>query len=627
MPEATVPAPLARRLLEEVRVRREEAARLRSPVAILGMACRFPGGPDPESFWRQLAAGGDAVTRGRPEALPVGTAGGATPPWGAYVAGIDRFDAGFFRISPGEAELLDPQQRLLLEVSWEAIEDAGLDPGGLEGSRTGVYAGIMTNDYGGLVPAPEGDAIRVFHYATGNSAATAIGRVAFTLGFEGPAISVDTACSSSLVSLHQAAAALQRGEVDLALAGGVNAILAPGVTRLLEEAGMLAPDGRCKTFDAAANGFVRGEGCGMLVLKRLADAERDGGRILAVLRGSAVNHDGASAGLTVPNGSAQERVIAEALDRSGVEPASVDYLEAHGTGTELGDPIELRAAAAAYGRDRPGDRPLLIGSVKTNVGHLESAAGVAGVIKVLLAMRAGVIPKHLHFEKPNPRLDWERLPLRVTAEAAGWPRVADRPPRAAVSSFSLSGTNAHLILESYENEREERRQVSRRGTPERQRSPQADETPFAGRACRVLPLSGRSAKALGTLAERYLGWLGTDEGSAERLADRLSDMAWTAGVGRSHFAHRAGLAFGDAEELREQLLLLAGEGGEREASRAPPKVAFLYTGQGSQWAGMGRDRYASEPVFREVLDRCEAVFREEREGDSLLAVMFGEAGA
>ena len=395
-------------------------------IAIVGMACRFPGGAGLSEFWQLLEAGKETVTAGRRD---WGSGSGSIHPsqdiggnWASFVDGIDRFDAEFFRIAPVEARLLDPQQRLLLETTWEALEEAGVDPGALKGTGTGVYVGISSAEYRDLVSAADPDNAS-FHMATGTVASTAIGRVAFTLGLEGPAMAVDTACSSSLVAVHQAVASLQRGEADLALAGGVNAILKPALHASLVEAGMMAPDGRCKTFDAEADGYGRGEGCGMVVLKRLADAEADGDRIWGVVRGTAVNQDGASAGLTVPNGPAQEQVIAEALARAGVEPAEVDYLEAHGTGTELGDPIEVNAAAAVYGRGRELGRPLLIGSVKTNIGHLEAAAGVAGLVKVLLAMNRGVIPRHLHFERPSPRMDWERLPVRVTAEATEWPET------------------------------------------------------------------------------------------------------------------------------------------------------------------------------------------------------------
>ena len=336
------------------------------------MACRLPGGSDLGTFWDQLASGRDAVVsvprgQARPggvsgsgwggrSGLEVGADGAGESRWGAYIEGVDRFDASFFRIAPVEARLLDPQQRLLLETSWEALEEAGIDAAGLRGSRTGVFAGISSNDYQEHLSPGGGDDVLTLYTATGVSHSAAIGRIAFTLGLEGPALAVDTACSSSLVALHQAVVSLQRGESELALAGGVNAILSPMATEVFVKAGMLASDGRCKTFDAAADGYVRGEGCAMVVLKRLSDAEAAGDRIWAVVRGSAVNQDGASAGLTVPSGPAQERVIGEALRRAGLQPSEVDYLEAHGTGTELGDPVEAHAAAAAYGRvGRPTD--------------------------------------------------------------------------------------------------------------------------------------------------------------------------------------------------------------------------------------------------------------------------------
>ena len=696
-----------------VRTTAGEGAAPEEAIAIVGMACRLPGGPDLTAFWEQLEAGRDAVVavprgQARPEGKP-GTRHGGTqadavaggsagPRWGAYIDGIDRFDASFFRIAPVEAELLDPQQRLLLETSWEALEEAGIDPAALKGSRAGVFAGISANDYLELLSAAAGEPAGLYT-ATGTSHSTAIGRIAFTLGLEGPALAVDTACSSSLVALHQAVASLQRGESDLALAGGVNAILSPASTQIFAKAGMLSPDGRCKTFDAAADGYVRGEGCAMVVLKRLSDAEAARDRIWAVVRGSAVNQDGASAGLTVPSGPAQERVIAEALSRAGLEPSEVDYLEAHGTGTELGDPVEAHAAAAAYGRGRAPERPLLIGSVKTNVGHLEAAAGVAGLVKVVLSMHHGVIPRHLHYETPSPRMDWERLPLRVTSEAVAWPE-SGRPVRAGVSSFGFSGTNAHVVLESHgvpgeggagagaarpvEAAPEAATEAySLRGRPvgaahlvgvwraEGDDSPEADapapagarlptghvsasDTPRNGsrarsiqgedsssalpaseardiepRVRRVLALSARTDAALRGLATRYLAWLDGDEqsgpaGAASGMDALLADMAWTAGVGRSRFEHRAGVVFGGVDELRGGLERLATEGG-RGAGDAT-RVAFLFTGQGSQWAGMGRELYRREPVVRAVLERCEREMVALR-GESLLDVMFGREGA
>ncbi len=615
------------------------------PIAIVGMACRFPGAPDLQAFWRLLEAGVNAVSEGVPGS-GVGRVGQLFPNavqskacrFGAYLDGLDLFDAAFFRISPVEAQLLDPQQRLMLETSWLALEDAGIDPERLRGSRTGVYAGISNNEYRRLILASvdSADPAASLYTVTGTSYNTAIGRVAFALGLEGAAMAVDTACSSSLVAIHQAVTGLQRGETDLALAGGVHTILSGRLLELRANAGMLSPDGRCATFDAAANGYVRGEGCGIVVLKRLSEAEADGDRIWGVIRSTALNQDGASPGLTVPNGTAQERCIEEALRSAGVLPSHVDYVEAHGTGTIVGDPIELQAMGTAYAKGREADRPLLIGSVKTNFGHLESAAGVAGLIKVILAMQRGVIPKHLHFREPTPQVDWSRMPLQVTAAPTPWPRHFARPPLAGVSGFGWSGTNAHVIVEGYPA-------PDAPGADEQQwptgaaqpvavaRSEAAVDLPvkteeFSARTTRVLPLSGKSARALRDLAKQYLSWLDEHELSSGNAVDPLlADMAWTAGTGRSHFSHRAGVVFHNAASLRDQLKQLA-EANEGPGPGAATKVAFAYTGQASQWVGMGEALYASEPVVRAVLDRCDEVLRETR-GASLLDVMFGRAGA
>ena len=621
------------------------------PIAIVGMACRFPGADDIAAFWRLLEDGRNTVQEGVPGS-GVGRIGALFPEdtgqieacrFGAYLEGLDRFDASFFRISPVEAELLDPQQRLLLETSWRALEDAGIDPELLKDSRTGVYAGISNNDYRGLILESGRDAgptepAASLYTVTGTSLNTAIGRVAFALGLGGPAMAVDTACSSSLVATHQAVTGLQRGDADLALAGGVNVILSGRLLEFRANAGMLSPDGQCKTFDASANGYVRGEGCGIVVLKRLADAEADGDRIWGVIRGTALNQDGASQGLTVPNGAAQERVIAAALERAGVRASDIDYLEAHGTGTEVGDPIEIDATAAVYSHGRDADRPLLIGSVKTNIGHLESAAGVAGLIKTVLALSRGRIPRHLHFQTPNPDMDWERLPLQVTSVPTPWPDHAGRPPLAGVSGFGWSGTNAHIVLEGYGSP------DGGASAPDEDLRPAGIPKPIAAsvpatplqprdglgpRTTRLLPLSGKSGAALRDAAGLYLEWLDRPEttpGSGCAASDPLlSDMAWSAGIGRSHFGHRSGVAFRDAESLRSGLRVIA-EADERPALRKASQVAFVYTGQASQWPGMGAALYDSEPVVRAVLDRCDAVLDEER-GASLLDVMFGRPGA
>ncbi len=601
------------------------------------MACRFPGAPDVTAFWQLLDDGASAITEGEPGS-GVGRVGelfrdaavqNSACRFGAFIDGIDQFDAAFFRISPVEAQLLDPQQRLMLEVSWQALEDAGIDPDRLEGSRTGVYAGISNNEYRTLVLDGNDTAepAASLYSVAGTSFNTAIGRVAFALGLRGPAMAVDTACSSSLAAVHQAVSGLQRGEADLALAGGVHAILSGRLFELRGNAGMLAPDGRCKTFDAAANGYVRGEGCGILVLKRLSDAEADGDRIWGVIRGTALNQDGASQGLTVPNGEAQQQVIADALAWAGVEAADVDYVETHGTGTPVGDPIEAEATGMAYRAGR--DRPLLIGSVKTNLGHLESAAGAASLIKVMLAMKRGVIPSHLNYRDPNPEIPWEQLPLQVTAEPTDWPGHGDRRPLAGVSGFGWSGTNAHVVVEGYGaadaavEGNDPRRWLRGPSRPVAINAP-ADagiRAAPSARPARLLPLSAKTGDALRETAARYMEWLEErSEDPSDEEADRpLSDAAWTAAVGRSHFARRTGVVFTDRESLNAGLRVLAES--DEPPRRTATRIAFAYTGQASQWVGMGRALYDSEPVFRAVLNRCDEVLRAER-GVSMLEVMF-----
>ena len=612
-------------------------------IAIVGMACRFPGAPDLDAFWRLLEAGADLVTDGRRDTGPWhGVAGDPNGPpdvvrRAAFLEDIDRFDAAFFRIPPIEARTMDPRQRLLLETTWHALEDAGVDPEQLKGSPTGVYAGVGNGDYRDVAVAG-GEA----HGYLGTTMSVTAGRISFALGLTGPAVPLDMACASSLAAVHQAVSALRQGEVEMALVSGVNAILSPEITTFMHEVGMLSTKGRCSTFDAAADGFVRGEGCGVVVLKRLSDAMEDGDRIWAVIRGSAVNQNGASAGLTVPNGPAQERVIEDALAATGISPAEVDYLEAHGAGSDLGDPIEVQAAAAVYGRGRDPESPLLIGSVKTNIGHLECAAGVASLIKAVLAMNRGSIPRQLHFRDPNPHLDWDRLPVRVTSEAENWPSHPGRPPRAGVSSFGISGTNAHAVVEGYAGPGDSgsgpaashspagaARNVTL-ALPGRAAGLPSPRGEFEARETRILPLSAKSPEALRQLAERYLTWLdrleGDLSGNAAASASVLADMAWTAGVGRSHFAHRAGVVFDGVETLREELHTVAGMDAAVQAHLeqrvTAPKVAFVHTGEGSDWEAVARDLLDREPVVRAILERCDAVLRPERDGTSLLDVMF-----
>ncbi len=615
------------------------------PIAIVGMACRFPGAGDLDSFWRLLMEGGNSVTEGVPGSGTGRLAEIIRDPsvlneacrFGAFVEDIDRFDASFFRISPVEAELLDPQQRMMLETSWQALEDAGIDPNRLAGSRTGVYTGISNDEYRMLVldTSRPKEAAGSLYALSGTNLNGTSGRVSFVLGLMGPAKAVDAACASALVAVHDAVSDLQQGRADLAIAGGVQAILNGRVYELRAEAMMLSPDGQCKTFDASANGYVRGEGCGVVVLKRLSDAEADGDPIWAVIKGTAVNNGGTSQGLTVPHTPALEQVMETALEDAGVHPSDVDFLEAHGTGTAVGDPIELDAVATIYGKGREAAHPLLIGSVKTNIGHLESAAGIAGLIKAALTLKRGVIPKHLHFEDPNPSFDWDHQPLVVTSKMMDWPHNSGRPRLAGVNSFGITGTNAHLIVQEhpgpssqsdngqYPNGSQQKVAIPLTADAAKESSSEAQ---VDARTSRLLPLSAKSRTALKDLASGYLSWLGDrNTGHSKDSESLLPDMSWSAGIGRCHFEHRAGLAFEDVAALRQKLTELAEDDSDVEP-RAATKVAFAYTGQGSQWIGMGRSLYESEPVARAVFDRCEDVFQQAR-GESLLAVMFGKAGA
>jgi acyl transferase domain-containing protein/NADPH:quinone reductase-like Zn-dependent oxidoreductase/acyl carrier protein len=571
------------------------------PIAIVAVACRFPGSPDPEGYWDVLSGGVDAIREIPDDRFDIDefydpdqeAPGKMYTRNGGYLDDIGGFDPEFFGIAPREAVWMDPQQRLMLEIAWEGLERAGYSPAALRGSRSGIFVGVAANEYSHLLSQDSVETIEA-HFITGNALNAIAGRVAFALGLEGPAVAVDTACSSSLVAVHQACQALHSGDCDLALAGGVNVLLSPASIVAASRARMLSPDGRCKTFDAAADGYVRSEGCGILVLKRLSDAERNGDRICAVIRGSAVNQDGASSGLTVPNGGAQQRLITAALARAGFSGRDVDYLEAHGTGTSLGDPIEVQAAAAVYGVDRDPNRPLLIGSAKTNIGHLESAAGVAGLVKVVLSLQHEVLPENLHFKNPSPHIPWDALPVRVVDKATPW-QTNGRPRRAGISSFGFTGTNAHVLIE----EAPPLSTADEYSTDDVALDPESDAQPEPGA---LLPLSARSPQALVELAQRYGAWL-----DANPKVD-IADVCFTAGVGRSHFEHRGALVVDSVQGARELLGELADNrqrpGVVRGECADSPTTAWLFTGQGSQYPGMARELFDAEPVFADTVRRC-----------------------
>ncbi|MDM0053599.1 type I polyketide synthase [Variovorax sp. J22R115] len=583
----------------------ERADQARSePIAVVGVACRLPGGADgPEAYWRLLEGGVDAVCDTPADRFDVDahydpdpTAPGkmCTRRGGFLREPIDRFDAPFFGISPREAESMDPQHRLLLEVGWEALENgaqAGERVAGT-GSDTGVFIGITSHDYADLHLAGA-DWLQVgAHLITGNTHNAAAGRLSYCFGFQGPCVAVDTACSSSLVAVHLACRSLLDGECRRTLAGGVNLILSPTATIALSQGRVLAPDGCCRAFDAAASGMVRAEGCAVVVLKRLSHAIEDGDDIRALIRGSAINQDGPSSGLTVPNGPAQEALIRRALAVAGVEPGSIDYLEAHGTGTPLGDPIELRALAGVFGAGRDAARPLVIGSAKTNLGHLEACAGMAGLIKVVLSLQHRQIPPHLHFSAPTPHLPWNELPFVVPTETRPWPEAAS-PRRAGVSSFGFSGVNAHVVLEE-----------APRAAP---RANEADAA--ADRPLHLLVLSGRCDAALRESARRHAAHFERHPGLS------AGDACGSAAAGRAHASHRLGVIGASLGDLGDRLAAFADDGGDSAAwlHRVTPsvaaKVAFLFTGQGSQYPGMGRGLFDAEPAFRRTLERCDLILR------------------
>ncbi|WP_224360639.1 type I polyketide synthase [Hyalangium versicolor] len=582
----------------QARIARLEQAQ-HEPIAVVGIGCRLPGGVhSPAEFWELLAQGRDAIGDQPGDRWDIdafydpdrGASGKIYVRQGGFLDSVDTFDSLFFGIAPREAIQMDPQQRLALELAWEALEDSGVRPETLRGSMTGVFLSACWNDYATL-KHKAGTRIIEQHTATGEHFSIISNRISFVLGLNGPSMTVDTACSSSLTTVHLACQSLRSGESTLALAGGVNLILAPDSSVAMARLGAMAPDARCKAFDHRANGYIRGEGGGIVVLKPLAAALRDSDRIYATVRASHVNQDGASSFLTAPSGTAQRQLLRSVLAHARVKPADIDYVEAHGTGTEVGDPIEAQALGEVLSEGRPAERPCLIGSVKTNIGHLESAAGISGLIKVALSLAHQQIPASLHFEKPNPAIDLEQLKLSVPVSLTPWPQ-RQGPRLAGVSAFGFGGTNAHVVLEE---------------APAPPEAPQA--IGGAERSHQIVCLSAKSEEALGQLADKWVRALERPSPVA------LADLAYSANTGRQHFEHRLAVVAQDTGELKARLKQYAKEGAApdvwngRARMNARPRIAFLFTGQGSQYPGMARQLYASSPVFRESMDRCEAILR------------------
>ncbi|MEY2855828.1 MAG: hypothetical protein RLZZ74_137, partial [Cyanobacteriota bacterium] len=558
-------------------------------IAIIGLGCRFPGANNPPEFWQLLRDGQDGISNSGDRWAGSG--------WGGFIEGVDQFEPEFFGITPREAQSIDPQQRLLLEVSWSALEDAAIANGELAGSNTGVFIGISSSDYSQLRYhyGTEVDA----YLGTGNAHSIAANRLSYLFDLKGPSLAVDTACSSSLVALHLASQSLKTGECDRAIAGGVNLMLAPELTQTFALAGMMAENGRCKTFDESADGYVRGEGCGVVILKRLVDARRDGDRILAVVKGSAINQDGRSNGLTAPNGLAQQTVIRQALANAQIVPDQVSYIESHGTGTSLGDPIEVNSLKAVLGTRTES---CYLGSLKTNIGHLEAAAGIAGVIKTVLCLQQEAIPPNLHFQELNPLIDLGDSKLTIPQQLQPW---KGETRYAGVSSFGFGGTNAHVVL----------------GVGESGRTAEQENSELQPRSLHLLTLSAKTAPALKDLVLSYQHSL------ASNPQANLRDICYTTNVGRTHFNHRLAIAVDSVPQLQAQLANFITEGTSKGIATGHTEhqhqVALLFTGQGSQYVNMGQKLYQTQPVFRAAIDQCADILHAYLE-HSLLEVLFAQ---
>ena len=628
-------SPVKRALLEirELKAKLAETARAQNePIAIIGMGLRWPGGAhDPASAWQLLRDGVDAISEVPRDRWNIDdyfdpnpdAPGKMSTRHAGFINDLDQFDADFFGISPREATSMDPQQRLLLKVAWEALENAGQAPAELVGSATGVFVGVAAFDYVQMqlqhLPATDIDA----YLATGASHSVCSGRLSYFLGLQGPSISLDTACSSSLVGVHLACQSLRNRECHMALAGGVNLIIIPELLINFSKSHMMAADGRCKTFDAAADGFVRGEGAGLVVLKRLSDAIANRDNILAVIRGSALNQDGRSSGLTAPNGPSQQAVIRQALRNAGVAPHEMSYVETHGTGTSLGDPIEVQALGSVLREGRTADNPVMLGSIKTNVGHLETAAGVAGLIKTVLALQHKEIPPHLHLKQLSPHIAWNDFPVTVPTQRTPW--ISKNGKRiAGVSSFGFSGTNAHVVIEEFSG------QFS---VTSNQLSAKTDRPSLITdngsliteqRPLHLLNLSAKTEDALHELAQRY------EKHFAENATTALADVCYSANAGRSHFDHRASFMASSNAQMREKLFSFIKKEEALGAYNAwsdgtnRPEVVFLFTGQGGQYLNMGKQLFETQPTFRNALLRCDEILRAHLE-KPLLSVLYPNA--